>query len=796
MFCEVRCDFRAISMTHLPMHPLSQAQKIAVLLCHCSGLSSLEIGFHFNRTPRYVNMIIHAMKQQNLDLIEALGIHESVMMIHEHNKQEQSQNLCEEESRDQSVPPNWQLAVDARKIERLKEKIHKLQLKNVRQKDLYEQLKMKYNEFLTAERHEEVVTTQALPDILQELLNLSGVEKNRRRYSEAFYRFSYIFFTLSPRAYRYVRKVLVLPSKTSLWRHFSPAVKSMQRSLTELDSTYELLEGYLETRNPECDRMVATIGVDAFAFRLFLRQIASISTIKEALAADKIHDLGPLLEDRNLIRAINDLEEDDVVGDDVNMTTLEPQAPRAIEKLFDVYNHCFIYVLIPLDNSMPPLPLHLSPSSSGAARPQHLQIMHDLTKLCENYNIEVVYSSADGDAGWNIKFHEMFEIIMPHIDKRLPDMAGDIRKECWNNGIHMATTDLLHFLKRARGRYIDNTISVCVNEISKTNYACACKVLRVGLALSDKSQLGRMRDFYPLELFTVKNVIKLIECKCFADAFYFFPFALLLLVIRVPFFRSDFRLHLLETAFVLFRHVYYDVLASTQKKADEDDSSEQEKGDCDEQEKGDCDEQEKGDCDEKERVVQRPRGGYRLVTFAELGALERIICTIVSYASAFQTHPATLRTDALGTHIVEQKIGQARHGMDNRWSRILSVLTQSVLRSVMLGIDGIELHSPGRVKTAGCCLDGDADFYIENFDPLFVSQVFTHMPFKSARLADDFEESLSVVLSWLKMIDGVMSVRESEIAQVWLPSPAANSGIMARLLRSQINTISPESVSL
>ena len=172
----------------------------------------------------------------------------------------------------------------------------------------------------------------------------------------------------------------------------------------------------------------------------------------------------------------------------------------------------------------------------------------------------------------------------------------------------MATTDLLHFLKRARGRYIDNTISVCVNEISKTNYACACKLLRVGLALSDKSQLGRMRDFYPIELFTVKNVIKLIEGKCFADAFYFFPFTLLLLVIRVPFFRSDFRLQLLEIAFVLFRHVYYDVLASTQKKAGEDDSDEQEKGDCDEQEEGDSGEQEKTECDEQENVDISKKG--------------------------------------------------------------------------------------------------------------------------------------------------------------------------------------------
>ena len=238
--------------------------------------------------------------------------------------------------------------------------------------------------------------------------------------------------------------------------------------------------------------------------------------------------------------------------------------------------------------------------------------------------------------------------------------------------------------------------------------------------------------------------------------------------------RLDFRMQLLETVHLLFQQIYDEILAhitrakSTVKEAEEEEELHEDAG---------------------ERVVQRPTQDCRLVTFAELVALELIICTIVSYASALQTHPASLRTDALGTHQVEQKIGQARHGMDNRWTRILSSITQSLMRSLILDVDGMDMHSVRRLKVAGCSLDGTGDFYIEGFDQSLVARVMTHAVSEAARVADDFQESFQLVLSWLQIIADVMDARGQEIGKIWMPNPAANSGIMARLMKTNVSTV-------
>ena len=109
---------------------------------------------------------------------------------------------------------------------------------------------------------------------------------------------------------------------------------------------------------------------------------------------------------------------------------------------------------------MPTLTIHLAPASSGNAKHLNLELLDQLTEVCSNYNIDAVYMSSDGDNGWNCKFNEMFEIIARYIEEPLCTMALTVQKECQAESIHMATADLLHLLKRARGRYIDRDIAV------------------------------------------------------------------------------------------------------------------------------------------------------------------------------------------------------------------------------------------------------------------------------------------------------------------------------------------------
>ena len=114
----------------------------------------------------------------------------------------------------------------------------------------------------------------------------------------------------------------------------------------------------------------------------------------------------------------------------------------------------------------------------------------------------------------------------------LADFSLQVYEECRKQDIPVVVTDLLHYVKAARSRYIDQSIGITSADWNaRTDPGRVDQLFGLNLVISDKSQLGRMRDFYPLELFTIHNICVLLEEKCFADAFYFLPHALLLVVI-------------------------------------------------------------------------------------------------------------------------------------------------------------------------------------------------------------------------------------------------------------------------
>ena len=752
--------------TAVPKPILSSADKIAIYLCSIIHMPSSEIASRFDRSPRYINIVIANKKREIPDLGKAMGIFFDVLLKNTAAEADATEEETiirgEPEYRCQGITPQ-EMAVQASRYQRLNGKLKNAKLEIARLRRIIEDHRGQTQPpiFEGDDPGASSTDTEVTPSIIDEMLRLTSVPKNQRRYSDDFYRFAFIFASLSPRAYRYARKQLILPAPSSLGRHFGATVHDMKQNLTQLKYVHRTLEAFLEAKNPECDRIVATIGVDAFAFRLFLKQIVSLKKLQDSLSEAQIRALAPILEDKQILAAIS--EDQTCVEFDENIDSVGFERPEdvtqdKIDALFDMYNNCFIYVLLPLNKDLPTITLHLAPARCGMAKEEHLQTLKELAIICSNYNIEAQFMSVDGDSGWNCVFQEMFEVTSENFKYPLTELALRTQKTCSSQEKFMAVADLLHLVKRARARYIDHVIQVvATDEQSQTDYAHVCDVLGLGLVLSDRSQLGKMRDFYPIDMFSLHNVLLLIDNECFGDAYYFMAYTLLLLVIRVPFFQMEFRLKLLNVAYLMFGHVYCDILNADKSSNDSKSAS---------------------------RPPQRPQPDRNLVTFAEVSTLQRIFCTIVSYAAGFQLLPDRLRTDALGTHIVEEKIGQARQGMDNRWTRILSVISRNLVRSLMLAADGTDLHSSARLKTAGCCLDDHADVAIEEFDPFLVVQVMWRLQSSTSRQEQSFITSFQVVKTWLSQITDVLHKRESEIGKMWLPNPSANASIMARLIQA------------
>lgn len=755
-------------MAAVPRSCLTEGDKIAIYIFSVMGMKSRELAFRFERSKRYINMIIAQILKKIPDLREAihtvLRIAAEIREEDEEKKAEQSiipTDLEEPEERQMTC----RLAVMGRTIQRLEAKLKTCRLQRDKAEKRVESLKACLQSVqCNAREGTQLEVPGALDPILRQMVDLSPLSKYQRRYSDDFYRFCYIFSTLSPRAYRYARKHLILPTISSLGHRFGDTVRKMKRSLTQLDSVHEMLEAFLAARNPSCGRIVATIGVDAFAFRLFLRQLAPLTKIRDQLPKHQLTSLAPLLEDKDILEAISELEEDEPEEE-----CMEVDAPESrIESLFEMYNNSFIYVLLPLDKEWPTLTLHLAPAKSGVAKYEHIEKLRELITICSCYNIDAHFMSVDGDGGWNCLFREMFDVFSQHWKTPFRDLAFNTYTHCSQNGIQMAVGDLLHLLKRARARYIDHEIHVFLgDEAAKTNYQNACEILDAGPALYDKSQLGKMRDFYPIQLFTIENVLILLADQSFPDAYYFLAFTLLLLVIRVPFFQMDFRLKLLEASFLMFQKVYNDIVNTPRKPETRRPNTTSSQGDS-------------------PQARQKSTSSSNLVTFAETTTLQKILSTVISYCAGFQLFPDRLRTDSLGTHIVEQKIGQARQGMDNRWSRILSNISQSLLRSIMLSSEGLQIGSSGRLKACGCCLDGSADMTISDFDPVLLSRVMWHSLGEPGRATDCFAPSFERVARWLTIIAQTLEKRGSEIGKIWAPNPTTNSGILSRLINSNL----------
>ena len=739
---------------------LTLSDLIAIAFCHNSGMKSKAISEHFPVSDRHIRRLVAAFPEAHPEIHGAICLYNRVMASHTFID---SDVMNEDEApMDESADQQF-LALDyARQkavTRRLKANVKALKLRVARLSAIRRKAELEKAELENADRDADDEGDQCVAEsmpILHEMMMLSEVHPNGRRYSDSMMRFAYSLMTYSPTGYKFMRKVLILPSRS---QRYSCAVQRMKQSLTNIEESYHLLENFKSFG--QGPKVVCALGVDAFSFRLFLRRSSPLEEVRKRLTPEQLRVLSPILEDKELMAidttddSDSEEESDEYLADPFNDLTQEN-----VNKLFDSYNSCFTYVVMPLNSQLPCLNIHLEPCSSGSANDSTVDVLERVIQKCEMYNIDVALIAADGDRGWNRKFDRVFEVLEKHPYTSLGDLSLDVYELCRNDGVPLAVTDLLHYVKAARSRYIDHKIAVTLGNVEvQTSCEMAEDVLNVGLAISDRSQLGRMRDFYPLQLFTIKNVLLLLSNDMYADAYYFLPHAILLLVVRCPFFRMDFRMQLLTIAYLLFCEVYTDLSSHSRNMSEKTSTM---------------------------KATQRQSKFTDIRTFAEISSIRLILCTIVAFGAAFQLHSHDLRTDALGTHIVEQRIGLGRKDGDARWERILSRFSTSALRTLFQELDQIDVGVSKRLKVAGCRLSEEGDWTIDDFDVDLFSWVMVHSLSEAGRAEESFPLGMERVIIWLSMIQDVLNERQSEIGQVWMPNPAANSAIMARLMQSTL----------
>lgn len=566
--------------------------------------------------------------------------------------------------------------------------------------------------------------------ILQECAK--NLTKERPSYSNLTYEVAMIFYLTSAKLYKLIRKVFVFPSVSSLYRAYSEQLRTNKERLTDLSkislSLCQVREG-VAALNPlqktvDCQ---FTLAVDAFSFQSFIAPVAKVSDGNEQ---------GRIKESQTL---------DDVPDERKEKDRTIPQSQVELR-------YGFIMMLIPLDYRLPAKIVHLATSPAGSYSKDIGLIVDQVRQACNAAGLRVWFKATDGDPGVSQEHEAFYEHHVCGRDGRFASLVD--KTHTWlrsDNSSYIPIADPLHVLKNIRSRLITYPIQLYPN--SRTSEISEMReILKIGPALSDESQIGKMRDSYVTQLFTFENVQRLLRKGQYVHGFLILPFACWTTILFCPRISLKLRLFLVELAYHIIRQ-WMEQFPQLNKAG----------------------------------VMSRGSTSHNAITFSDRHHARRMLNTLTAFGVALSFGRENLRMDSLGTHLVENSIGLARavSNGDARYERVLTAYAHADLRKELSANMGIRLHVPGRINDGGCKLDPTLElskaakatlvkkpkaWRVDDLIRLAQAACCTDTGAAMKKDVDQFASELNDLAS-------VLDVRHYHIGSV------ANSCIMARLIQ-------------
>ena len=330
----------------------------------------------------------------------------------------------------------------------------------------------------------------------------------RRQYSQFLLEISQLLASTSPKTYRLIRQLLPLPSSSCLSEHFSATVSHVKSSLVEGANVLASVREFAPSRRLGDDPIVATIGIDAFAFRTF-------------------------------------------TGTTMSSTRTSQD-----------FSNAFVFLEIPLDSRYPPKVLHIEPRPNGSYDQSIDTKFREIREALMRYGHNVWFKATDGDPYLNREHKPFYKKYLKGRTKHDFNLARSNIFTALQEGVVMPISDPLHFAKNLRGRLLDHHVAVTLgmNEKGPFAYTTTAKeledLLHVGDPLTDVSQIGRMRDVYVTKLFTLENVHNLLINKAYSAALLFLPYSCLFTMLYSENLSNESRVFLVSLAYYSCLRLY------------------------------------------------------------------------------------------------------------------------------------------------------------------------------------------------------------------------------------------------
>ena len=542
--------------------------------------------------------------------------------------------------------------------------------------------------------------------VLEEMTRLFPVSKHGRRFTQQLLDLSQLLFSLSPRAYKVLRQIFVLPTLSTLYSHYGCRVKEIRNGLVDVSKIDDVIREVAADAQEENGK-IFTLAVDAFAFRSFCGQ-----TLPSVTAGSP----------------------------NSTPVTTAPEEDQ-------IYSNGFMFLLIPLSCNKQPKLLHIAARRCGNYDDAIDAIVAHIKGVMALHGLKLFFKATDGDRFLTKEHSRFFTQHICALPSGVPFcwVVYSIYELLQSTGTTMPIADPLHFSKNARAKLLKHPIVLqqCHGKRQSTDAEQLRQILNLGKVFEDKSSLGAMRDRYVIELFHLSNVAELLTHGVVHGAFLLLPYAALFAAIFEPSLENEARLFFIEVAY----HCYWHFLTECPKIL-------------------------RINSDVHAKFIS---GVSQATTLAEESYIVRMIHTCIALAISLVYGPRFVRMDALGTHLVENRIGNARAGCnDPRWSRILSNCSLAELRRELAKKYKVIVNVSKRVNHGGAKVDtllSDGLVIPESWRPELIVSLFIDSLNNDGCVSDDLESFAQDLMEIAKHISK---------PALGSPSDVANSSIMAR----------------
>ena len=215
--------------------------------------------------------------------------------------------------------------------------------------------------------------------------------------------------------------------------------------------------------------------------------------------------------------------------------------------------YLFIFLGMPLNFDAPNVILHVIEHANGFASGIIHEIDAAIEEIRKHLRVRVIIT--DGDPGYDKHQDEFInEILQGNDPEEIFKRATAILKKgdqvVWIN-------DLIHMSKLERTRLLDATLKLLVHPSDLNTIVNVNKIrdaIELGDALNDTSPLGRIKDKYPITIFSIRAVKALLEKNYYNEALFIAPLAFWYESIRNEAFNADTRCQMMWFAYLLLVH--------------------------------------------------------------------------------------------------------------------------------------------------------------------------------------------------------------------------------------------------